>query len=134
MTSQKKQTPQHAAFNFFLEHAGYSYNPKTETPKQGRAKCARKLAKAERDAKALGYRFVWEGDWTLVHSHDDEYGSEAYPNGDPDTCESCTCFDSEGKSVASLGCIDDATPEYRRVIEAELAMEALAGMTAKEGR
>lgn len=117
-------TPKQAAFYFFFKHAGFSYDPKTETPKQGRAKCARALAKAERDAAALGYTFEWSDDWT-VRDHAKEYSSEAYPNGNPDTCESCICRDADGTAVASLGCIDDATREYRRVIEAELAQEAL---------
>ena len=35
---------------FFFTHAGYSYDPKTETPEQGRAKCAQRLAEAEEEA------------------------------------------------------------------------------------
>ncbi len=40
MFPAKKQTAQQAAFRFFLANAGYSYNPQTETPAQGKAKTA----------------------------------------------------------------------------------------------
>ena len=89
-----------------------------------RASCARKLAKAERDARALGYTFDWEDDWSLGCTHEKYYG-EAYANGEPATCESCIMRDPAGAVVQSLGCIDDATREYRRVVEAELALEQL---------
>lgn len=114
------KTAKQQAYLFFLRHAGYSYNPKTQTRQQGRAACARHLAAAERDARALGYTFEWEGDWT-VGDHFRAYG-EAYTNGGPATCESCLMRDSAGKVVQSLGCVDNATREHRRVIEAELAL------------
>ena len=118
-----KQTPKQAAYYFFLKHAGYSYDPKTQTPKQGRSACVRKLAKAERDARALGYTFSWQDDWQ-VGNHFEEYG-EAYADGGPDTCESCVMYDEAGNVLQSLGCIDNADRNYRRVIEAELALEQL---------
>ena len=40
---------------FFYENAGYSYDPKTETPEQGRIRCARDLADAEMVGQRLGY-------------------------------------------------------------------------------
>jgi hypothetical protein len=119
----KPISPKQAAYLFFLKHAGYSYDPKTETPKAGRSRCARQLAKAERDARALGFTFQWSDD--LPMNHFAEYG-EAYANGEPESCESCLCFNADNQLVASLGCIDGATREHRRVVEAGLAMEALA--------
>lgn len=121
-----KQSPKQAAYLFFLKHAGYSYDPKTETPKAGRSRCARQLAKAERDARALGYTFEWDDD-------PDGYDSQARKEG-VQTCESCVCLDGEDPAdgdrnrhvLASLGGIWDATREYQRVVEAELALEALA--------
>ena len=118
------KTAKQQAYLFFLRHAGYSYDPKTQTKQQGRSECARKLAKAERDARALGYTFEWRDDWG-VGNHFKEYG-EAYANGEPSTCESCLMLDSNGEVVQSLGCIDDATREYRRVVEAELALEEVS--------
>lgn len=121
----RKQTPKQAAYLFFLKHAGYSYDPKTETPQAGRSRCARQLAKAERDARALGYTFEWDDD---PDGRDDS-------DEDVETCESCVCLDGEvgadedrnSHILAVLGGICDATREYRRVVEAELALEALAG-------
>lgn len=115
------KTPKQAAHLFFLRNAGYSYDPKTQTPQQGRAACARRLAKAERDARQLGYTFEWSDDWT-IGNHLKEYG-ECYANGEPSTCESCLMRNAAGEVVQSLSCIDDATREYRRVVEAELALE-----------
>jgi hypothetical protein len=114
-----KRTPKQAAFDFFYANAGYSYDPKTETKHKGRARCARELAKAERDAAALGYWFEWISDHPF-NSHGSDRSEW------PETCEICICRDENGKSLTSLSCIDDATRESRRVIEAELASEALA--------
>ena len=81
-----------------------------------------KLADAERWAKDQGHEFVWRDDWE-VGSHRDEY--DAYDD-EPSTCEWVEIVNAEGDPIGpSLGCIDDATPEYRRVIEAELAWEAM---------
>ena len=108
------------ATEFFREHAGWSYNPATETAEQGRARGARALAEAEAWAAAAGVRFVWGDDWD-VGDHVAEY--DCYEEGEPATCERVLAY-LGGEVVAALGCIDDATPEYRRVIEAELASEA----------
>ena len=116
----KQQTPKQAAFYFFLRNAGYSVKP-GETQRQGKARTARELAKAERDARALGYTFEWNDDWSVDHSKE----FDCYEDGGPDTCEYCIMRDENGKVVQSLHCIDDATREYRRVVEAELALEQL---------
>jgi len=117
----KQPTPKQAAFLFFLRNAGTSYDPQTQTKRQGQYAGARRLAKAERDARALGYTFDWQQDWSVDHQK--EY--DCYPNGGPETCEFCLMLSPEGNVVQSLGCIDDATKEYRRVVEAELALEQL---------
>lgn len=123
--SRKPLSPKQAAYLFFLRNAGYSYDPKIQTKQQGRSAAARQLAKAERDARALGYRFEWTDDWD-IGNHRDYYGADsAYADQEPNTCESCLMRDAQGKVVQSLGCIDDATSEYRRVVEAELALEQL---------
>jgi hypothetical protein len=99
---------------FFYNNAGWSYDPATETSEQGRWKCARKLAAAEEWAARVNLEYEWGEDW-------DSCEHEYEPR--PDSCEYCMA--SLGKEVlASLGCIDDATDDYRRVIEAELALEA----------
>jgi hypothetical protein len=109
---------------FFYERGGYSYDPKTETTDEGRIRRAIELAQVEAYGHNLGYTFAWDDDWE-VGNHFVFYGY-SYRNGEPKTCEHCCCKDAEGNVVASVGCIDDATPQYRRVIEAELADEALS--------
>jgi len=93
------------AYEFFLKHAGFSYNPATETRQQAKRRCAKEMAAAERKGRDIGLRFLWMPDW-------DEPGSEV--------CEAYL----ESELKACLCGIEGATPEYRRVIEAELAMEA----------
>ena len=118
------------AVEFFYDNAGYSYDPATETVEDGRLRGARQLAMAERFAQVMGAEYVWEDDWSLGHSHAEEF-PDAYDN-EPDTCEWVALYAhipagfENMALVASLSCIDDATPEYRRVIEAELALEWLA--------
>ena len=81
-----------------------------------------KLARAEAWARESGLEFNWEDDWA-VGSHVKEY-PDAY-DAEPDECEACVVLDADETIVASLHCIDDATDDYRRVVEAELAWEAM---------
>lgn len=80
-------------------------------------------ARAERNRIGLGARVVWHPDW-LVGSHVEEFGREVYDR-EPDECESATLVDADGVILGSLHCIDDADARYRRLIEAELALEYL---------
>jgi len=123
LASRRKRSPKQSAYLFFLRNAGTSYNPATETRRQGRSRGARDMARAERDARKLGYWFEWRPDWQ-VGSHVCEFGTESYPT-EPATCEQCLMLDAEGQVVQSLGCVDDASCEYRRVVEADLALEEL---------
>ena len=111
-----------SAYHFFLKHAGYSWDPKHETRRQGRIRCAKALAQAERDAERFGLTFVWSPDWDA----DDSWMDKA-ERAKPHVWESCTCRTPDGP-VASLYGIVDADDKYRRVIEAELAAEALASV------
>ena len=106
------KTAKQQAYLFFLRNAGYSYDPKTQTKQAGRSECARKLAKAERDARALGYTFEWE------------YDSDGSPDcacstGGSHECLVCLMRDSHGICCQSLGSICEPSREYRRVVEAE---------------
>lgn len=121
--------PDHAA-EFFYMHAGWSYRPEEETAEQGRRRTARELAEAERAAHQHGWVCTWGDDWT-VGSHVKEYGTAAYET-EPETCEVACLVDGADQVLASLGCVDDASDEYRRVIAAELAAEALAEIAAGE--
>ena len=118
-------TKRERAIQFFMEHGGFSYDPKHETPEQGRKRCAESMAVAE--------AMAWDQDYTFSWMYD-EWGCSGCDCGDPD-CDCyteephevlvCTMYDPNGESVASLGGICGATNEYRRVVQAELAMEAL---------
>jgi hypothetical protein len=121
--------PLPGAVAFFNEWAGWSYDPATESPEEGRARTARHLAQAEEEAERRGWYVEWSDDWEIT-DHAAEYGEEAYPNGNPETCENADLYDEHGNMIRSLGCIDDADANYRRVVEAELAAEALAEMWA----
>jgi hypothetical protein len=109
---------------FFYEHAGYSFDPKTETAEDGRARAARQLAAAETWAERVGVEYRWEDDWG-IGSHREFFGEgSAYEDREPETCEAVVAYLS-GRAVGSLGCIDDADANYRRLIEAEIASEAM---------
>lgn len=118
------------AYQFFLKHAGYSYDPKAETVMQGRIRCARALAKDEREARNGGFTYAWSIDeisTSAEFDNDDFNGS----NSDPWQLWQCVMLNEEGRIVNSLHGIDfgrDGSPygdSYRRVVEAELAGEGM---------
>lgn len=98
---------------FFFDHAGWGYDPLTETSDEGRARCAKRLAAAEQWATDEGMSFEWTPD---------EYADEP-----GEWC--CVARDAGGVVLASLGGVGFESGEpwgdpYRRVVEAELALEA----------
>jgi hypothetical protein len=109
---------------FFFRHAGFSWDPATQTREQGRAACAQRLAQAEAWAHGAGVSFAWENDWECDSSEWSDEGP-AYPQWQ------CIARDVHGTVIGSLGCVDFG-PEgdpwsdpYRRVCEAEIALEAM---------
>lgn len=118
------------AYQFFMANAGYSYDLKTETPLQGRQRCAKYLAYCEARARDAGACFAWEvdlyggssADWIAANR-------DGGKNRNPWRVWTCTAYDASGNVFASLCGIDfgrDGTPHgsaYRRVVEAELACE-----------
>ena len=98
---------------FFIDQAGYSYDPKTETPEQGRERCALALAEAETRAAQEGVTYDWSIDRDGCGC-EDEGEHESY---------SVLALDANGHVFASLGAVCGLTREYRRVVEAELACE-----------
>jgi len=110
---------------FFYHNAGYSYDPKTETLKEGRFRCARELAAAETIGQRLGYVFEWEfdecPDLSWMSDKEREQGHEVLCCRIPDP-------ENTRHSLASLCGITDPPYHYRRVIEAELAAEAIADL------
>lgn len=115
-----KQTP----VEFFYANAAYSYNPATQTEEEGRRQCAELLADAERRGSDAGLAFEWSIDR-------DSDSSDWSDDPDPWQVWQCLCRDESGDVVAALAGIDfgrDGDPwgdNYRRVVEAELAAEAL---------
>lgn len=117
------------AEKFFYEHAGYSYPSGASKAEQDKQRWlnARALADAELQAVELGWRFTWE---------DDPYGYDPgdWPETDvPDEVLWCALRDEDGKILESLGGIGMTgklaeDQSYGRLIEAELALQALAEM------
>lgn len=104
------------AFRFFLNKAGYCTPP-------GRAACALSLARAEAIAEERG----WTAEW--FHDEDGDLGDHDFwcrkDCGKSHEIKVCLLRDEDGKVLASLCGIIDADRDYRRVVEAELADEAL---------
>lgn len=121
-----KQTAKQQAYLFFLRNAGTSYDPKTQTPRQGKAEGARKLAKAERDARALGYTFEWFVDIEGCNGCDCGSPDCACSTGESHECLVCLMRDAAGICCQSLGSVCSPSRSYMRVVEAELALEEVS--------
>lgn len=126
------------AEKFFYDNAGYSYDPKTETVEEGKIKCAKAMAQAEMFAREHNWSFSWELEQESPVS---VFGKACpknakcvddrcrYAHYDPESdfyC--CLIWDNSDtpEVIGSLGMIEEPDPEYRRVVEAELALEAQA--------
>lgn len=99
-------------YHFFKEHAGYMVGR--------RAEGAVNLARAEYMVQQLNWEYEWEEDpdgWSTLGDIDPK---------DVEEVLGCVLKDGSGDVVASLGGIIDPDRNYRRVVEAELALEALS--------
>jgi hypothetical protein len=103
---------------FFYKHAGYSYGP-DQTKRQGRMEGAMKLAQAEQEAEARNWTVEWSNDDMSYEVGNDE-------NEMPSEILVAVLKDEHGNSIGSLSGIGDPDSNYRRVVEAELALEALS--------
>lgn len=117
-----KRDPFAEAVAFHYAHGGFSFNPKVETEAEGEMRCAIAAATAEIEAKRRGLVAVWEEDGDGDHSYTEQV---------VETCEYVTiraAEEGEGfdKILASLGCVDDADDNFRRVTEADLFAQAIA--------
>lgn len=133
----KQMTKTLTAEQFFFENAGYSYNPATETEAEGRLRCARQLAQAEAWAQAEGLEYVWEDDPDCTEddfefpedkAHVREHGAVGCILYRPCPDHGADCKHAE--HLASLWGITESLnnrerDNYRRVVEAELALEAI---------
>ena len=109
---------------FFREHAGFSYDPATETIDEGKNRCAYELAQAEAWARDAGCSFGW-----LI---DESCNSSEFSDDEPAwALWVCDMYDENGAHITCLGGIDfgrEGHPwgePYKRVVEAELALEAM---------
>lgn len=100
------------AYRFFFANAGYIVGE--------RARCALTLARAEQYA----HHNDWNTEWEWDEFPDLSWMSEREQKEDHEVLV-CVLKDADGNVLASLCGIVDADNAYRRVIEAELAAEAL---------
>lgn len=129
---------------FFLEHGGTSYNPTTENEEQGKQRGAEKLAAAETWAAASGAIFQWDVDDVDSSDFSDErpvwqlWSCIMYmpcadcPEGitSEERIKRCTRKPSyhvrESLSGIDFGRGGEPYGQpYQRVVEAELALEAM---------
>lgn len=141
-----------AAIRFFADNAGYATPP-------GRMVCAKQLADAEAEAKRRQWYVEWNDAVECFCAEDDvtcecdrrrqHNATHHWPNLYQTVCVceeamllavpwgahgyDCAGAGAPAPVLASLSGICSATPEYRRVVAAELAAEALAERHRKEG-
>lgn len=110
---RRTAAPTSKAIAFFAKHAGYAARS-GETRAVAKRRAGKALARAEAEASARGWRVEWEGD----PEDSDEYEGVREVLG-------AVLRDEHGKVLSSLWGIADPTRAHARVVEAELALEAL---------
>lgn len=100
-------------FKFFFKHSGWATPP-------GKAACALSSAKAEIAAEERNWTYDWSHDEDPDRSWEEDAGYQG-----PGEYFICQLLDGEGDTLEVLGGIVDPDDNYRRVIAAELAGEAL---------
>ena len=104
---------------FFFDNAAYSWNPKKQTPEQGRTECAKRLFEAEQayhDAEAYASVTFRIGPDADGCDPDDDNPGHRYV---------MWIEDGDGRCRASLHGIDDDGAVYSRVVRAELALDII---------
>lgn len=126
---------------FFYEHAGYVYDPKKETQEEARMRVARELARAERHAEEKGWECEWEEDDCIGCDCGNENGECPCCNRVRGHSKVALLYGKCGECgvrrlLGSLGSICGASKENRRVVEAELALDAMvdAGKRKRKGK
>jgi hypothetical protein len=123
----QEQTFTFAGYRFMHEYAGYGYRPSIETPEQGRVRVALELARAEYAASKRGAFVQWATDSYPDTSWMDDETRAEFDAGETVMMDA-VLYDEQGAPRASLSGIHLCTPwmadPYRRVVEAELALEA----------
>lgn len=117
-------------WQFFFHHAGWSYLSGAQSEIVGRLLGAVKLAEAEAWARANGCWFVWEDDPELADYQEEDGSWHQMPAVECVMYQHAAEPGEEPVLLQSLSSImeseDDAERRnYRRVVEAELALEAM---------
>jgi hypothetical protein len=115
----KKTTPSAAAVAFFRKHAGYATRS-GESKARAKTRSAQALARAEAEAETRGWTVDWEDD-------PEEWQGDTER---PFEVLTAVLRDADGTVLASLGGVgmtgnQKTDHDYGRVIEAELALEAV---------
>ncbi len=127
---------------FFYRNAGFSYNPKMQTKQQGHWASARSLAQAEAWAQSQGLIAVWQFDVIADASFVEDWTEEEQTEWNAKDHEALGCIlyrpcpdhgtdCKHAEHLQSLWGIFDPTEEYKRVIEAELALETMPEQAGK---
>jgi hypothetical protein len=117
--SAKKNERFKRAVAFFKKHGGYSTRP-GETKKKAIQNSAERLARAEQYGTDMGWTVTWDYD-------QEEYQLEDAEEAPPSEVLVAVLRNSDGSVIGSLGGIGDPDDNYKRVVEAELALEAMPG-------
>lgn len=106
------------AYLFFKENAGYATPP-------GKSQCALNLARAEDYARDKEWEYTWEWDESGCIGCDCGSKTCDCSTGAEHETLGCVLKDADGYVLGSLWGICGATREYKRVVQAELASEAM---------
>lgn len=121
----RRQRAMTASERFFWKNAGFSYDPKTETKAEGKRRCAKQLAEAEAYAQDRQWSYEWPWDDAGCSGCCCENPECKCSSGEPHETLGCVLKDEHGKVLESLWGICDPSQSYVRVVEAELALEAI---------
>lgn len=135
----KRTQAARGAVRWHYTHGGYSYDPAIETKQQGRWRCARQAAEAEAWAKEYAV-IEWVDDSESFDPQDCDGGMPDCGWCPPDRegpcpgheCEGCVLSVRGTSMHTSLRRIVDADADYRRVVEADLAVEAMSDWKARQ--
>lgn len=109
---------------FFYENAGYSYASGTDE-EEGHILTARALAHAETYSRNHSWYVVWDDDPEGCIGCDCDSPDCPCSTGEPHNVQAAILYDENDKVTGSLGAICEPTAAYRRVIAAELALDAI---------
>jgi hypothetical protein len=128
LTEPKSLKPSTSAVAFFRKHGGYGVRAR-ESKAKAKTRSAQALARAEALSTALGWSVEWEHDPYVDKWWDNDEDA-------PTEVLSAVLYDKDRNVLASLGGIGmsgnrKTDQDYGRVVEAELADEALSNLGLK---